>query len=322
MQDIWIPIEESRKDKEGHEAITILESLLADGHTPYSAFLDHVRSRGNVADVGAYSALSALHYLNSGEQVFALTPWQQQIFTLTDLPKGDVDIQYPYPGFFVALPERTEMLWGGTRTGWHRLCGAYVVQDPLTKGIAVVCVGRPTKNSRSVLDDAALYFHIAPKYFNDLEGWLKTLPTKPLHYAQEIDSANREAERKNRNHVMAEIARLVLNFLVYLTTPNPDVALSTWFNERRRYLKKRGKKGRRELDSLPTTPIRVVGSTIQRTATARLRETQDLTLHWVRGHYRRYRVGPGRTRVELRFVSPHLRGTVPGEDSPRIYEVK
>jgi len=324
MKDIWLQLEKTRKDAKAYELLKPIEEALSEKQlTPEQLFELDAQARNNVVAISAYSIFATAKFIECGEQVFAVTPWQQQLFEQTDLPKGDVDVQYPYPCFYLALPERQEVLWGGNATGWHRIGGAYVVQDPLSKGITVVVIGRTTEKSRNMLDDAALFFTIKPKDFGDLEGWLDRISKVPVSHNEYIDASDdNRKELDARNQVFSVVGRLVLNFLVYMTTPAPDVSMCTWFDERRRYLsKKKGKKAAKELRSLPTTPIRIVGGRVQKTAAARVREAKDVALHWVRGHYRRYHVGKGRARVELRFVSPFLRGTVPGEDGPRVYKV-
>lgn len=326
MKDIYIPVEEARKaGGESSSWVEFIQERIKMGVTAEQMFYTHAREMGGVAGVGAYSTLMIFSYLQYGEQVFALTPWQQRIFELTDLPKGDdVELLLPYNGFWIALPERKEVLWGGSVTGWHRLAGVYVAPDPVTKGIAMVALGRPTKNSRHVLDDAALYFNIEQRYFGNMEKWLETHKHLKLNYEAGIDPKDQKAEAETRNKVMELCGRLALNFLMYMSTKNPDVQESPWFKERRAFLEKKPKKNRKELGKLPVTPIKVVGAKVQKEASARMRDPsvkENLRLHWVRGHYKRYWVGKGRTTLRWVQVVPHLRGTVPSDEEARVYEV-
>lgn len=101
-------------------------------------------------------------YQRSGQQVVVLGPRMQEAFTHTSLK--DVPpryIQFPHQCFYLATPDCNLRVWGGSDTGWHRIAGAYVMEDPGEKDtLSVLIWGAANEKSVTPTDDATFWLNI------------------------------------------------------------------------------------------------------------------------------------------------------------------
>lgn len=106
---------------------------------------------------------TALLYNLHMQQVVVVGPKMQAAFGHTSLENVPVDrIRLPHPCFYVATPESEGLsLWGGERTGWHSIAGAYVAEDPTENGsLLILAWGSANEKSINALDDATFWFRL------------------------------------------------------------------------------------------------------------------------------------------------------------------
>lgn len=113
----------------------------------------------------------ALMYHWHQQQVVVVGPRMQEAFANTSLENIPIGmIQLPHPCFYLATPESENlMLWGGDRTGWHKVAGCYVAMDPCPtrKSLLVLAWGGANEKSLHALDDATFWFSL------DLDKWIQ-----------------------------------------------------------------------------------------------------------------------------------------------------
>lgn len=115
--------------------------------------------------VSAYSTTynmmrSGIAYERAGQQVIVLGPRMQEAFANTSLSDVSADhIQFPHPCFYLATPESKMKLWGGSDTLWHRVEGAYVMEEPTEPGVISILIwGAANERSKGATDDATFWF--------------------------------------------------------------------------------------------------------------------------------------------------------------------
>ena len=115
--------------------------------------------------VSAYSTTynmmrSGTAYERAGQQVIVLGPRMQEAFANTSLSEVSADhIRFPHPCFYLATPESKLKLWGGSDTLWHRVEGAYVMEEPTEPGgISILIWGAANERSKGPADDATFWF--------------------------------------------------------------------------------------------------------------------------------------------------------------------
>lgn len=103
-----------------------------------------------------------LMYEREREQVICVGPRMQAAFANTSLANVPLDmVRPPYPCFYLAVPESEDLvLWGGSRTGWHRVAGMYVVKQPHHVSFSVLAWGEANEKSIVPTDDATFWFSI------------------------------------------------------------------------------------------------------------------------------------------------------------------
>jgi len=98
------------------------------------------------------------------QQVICVGPRMQAAFANTSLANVPLDmVRLPYPCFYLATPESEDLvLWGGTRTGWHRVVGMYVVMETHRDVSALSVLAWAEANEKSIVptDDATFWFRI------------------------------------------------------------------------------------------------------------------------------------------------------------------
>ena len=105
---------------------------------------------------------SAIAYERSGQQVVVLGPRMQEAFAHTSLKDVSSEhIRFPHPCFYLATPQSKLTIWGGSDTGWHRVEGAYVMEDPSEPDVVSVLMwGAANENSQGPMDDATFWFSL------------------------------------------------------------------------------------------------------------------------------------------------------------------
>lgn len=115
--------------------------------------------------VSAYSTTynmlrSAIAYERGGQQVIVLGPRMQEAFANTSLSEVSPEhIRFPHPCFYLATPGSKLRVWGGSDTLWHRVEGAYVMEEPTEPGVVSVLIwGAANERSKGATDDATFWF--------------------------------------------------------------------------------------------------------------------------------------------------------------------
>jgi len=115
--------------------------------------------------VSAYSTTynmmrSTVAYERGGQQVVVLGPRMQEAFANTSLSEVSAEhIRFPFPCFYLATPQSKLKAWGGSDTLWHRVEGAYVMEDPAEPGVMSVLIwGAANERSQFPTDDATFWF--------------------------------------------------------------------------------------------------------------------------------------------------------------------
>lgn len=142
-----------------------------------------------------------------GQQVVVVGPRMQAAFANTSLENVPIDmLKFPHQAFYLALPENEDlMLWGGERTGWHRVAGCYVVKEPLFDSLAILAWGSANEKSLNALDDATFWFRLDLDKAN-LEGIFTETHTDS-HIEKSLDSVEGDSVLTER-----ALARDMVNF--------------------------------------------------------------------------------------------------------------
>lgn len=112
-----------------------------------------------------------LMYEREQQQVVCVGPRMQAAFANTSLANVPLDmVRPPYPCFYLAVPESEDLvLWGGARTGWHRVAGMYVVRDVNHQQLSVLAWGEANEKSLVNTDDATFWFSINLDHVETME---------------------------------------------------------------------------------------------------------------------------------------------------------
>jgi hypothetical protein len=115
--------------------------------------------------VSAYSTTynmmrSAIAYERTGQQVVVLGPRMQEAFANTSLSEVSPEhVRFPHSCFYLATPGSKIKLWGGSDTGWHRVEGAYIMEEPTEPGVLSMLIwGAANERSKAPTDDATFWF--------------------------------------------------------------------------------------------------------------------------------------------------------------------
>jgi len=74
-----------------------------------------------------YLTMHLHEYELAGRQTFIVPSSMQNALAATSLAEiAPEEFQLPYNSLYVALPECSQVIWGGTRTGWHRVGGVFL----------------------------------------------------------------------------------------------------------------------------------------------------------------------------------------------------
>lgn len=201
--------------------------------------------------------LHLAEYRRAGRQSFIVPPGMQRALAHTSLAEvRPRDIRVPYPSQYIALPECDAYLWGGEKTGWHRVAGAFlrfvqggdrVYRDrtekapPNDPGIMYLYLwGEENEKSSGPGDDASMWFafdlHEMEKEGEDLGTYFQNLIDDPNREVS-VDDMSPLAEmmglvthmprggvegEKARQGVIAAI-RVIFNTLLYLDSQDPEV---------------------------------------------------------------------------------------------------
>lgn len=311
-------------------AHSVLGALQLYGHQRMTeaAFLSAVQ----LPFTSLYIYMSARRF--GAPSVFELRDGLAEKLTLTDLNgiKPD-DVRPPLPGFYIQMPPGALELWNES-TGWHKVSLVGVAEGRSDEGLRqgrvlmVVFWCEPNARSRSPSDDNAqvVFVSLPEGYDGSVE-----------QYEASLDEAKRGAfESKSRKPFVrwdgaelsyqdgfALLRKLIVNFCLYLSSPNPDIeptgAKQVWKDVVTKVgavVKAVGPRARRQVTIGKHVALWDVGRKV-----ARLTREMTATDVLVRGHWRHQAHGPARSLRQIMWIEPHVRRPTGGE-AAHEYNVK
>jgi len=252
-----IPMLYKRVPFDGHHASTL--NLLQNRQITYteaSAFFD-------MPGVGFHRSLwlLSLHcveHLRHGQQTFVVPAGMQGALSRTSLDGVTVDdLRFPYPSFYMALPDFDREVWGGSQTQWHKVRGAFLWHEKGKREIKMPGEDEtPPENDRGILhiylwgeenerskhrgDDAsvwtALDLNEMHRKSDDLEGYLDRIlrdPSREKHDTYQDDPAAADLlgftflpttgqMREKQTESVMDALRIIFNALLYMDSDGAD----------------------------------------------------------------------------------------------------
>jgi hypothetical protein len=247
------------------------------------------------------------------------------------------DIRMPYKAFWIDLADLDWPIWGGEVTQNHRVEGMYVVSRRDRDGYGFVWLliwGGPNEKSTGKLDDAISWATLKLAPGLDAEAAVTELVSTPLRLDQTSPEFSGAVEHLDRERNLTRQAfRVAFNLALYLASDDADIEVlptpgEAELREKLERVKSPGKRKvlERQLAAKRKQPrITLVGPRIERALleTVNAGDREGPRAHWVRGHWRTYRVGAGRSQQVRRWIKPFLRGAGEVEfDQPREYRIR
>jgi len=284
----------------------------------------------NSQDRSAFELLFAIWmYRRNGHQVFCVGSELQEMFSQTSIARVPVDtLSIPYQGFYVALPDCEWLLWGGSRSQWHKVRGVYMAErfdEEDRRVLHLLFWGEPNERSKDLGDDATLWMTMDMDNASEL-GNLEAVVDlilgapghRPVHKGYvSFEKTNPEID-KILDGTCRKVIRTVFNMMLYIGTDNPDLKITQPNQKRRQKLQKRmasmrpGRSARSRLQDKmpPPTTITYVGPGIEsELSDVRHEAGKGFREHWVRGHGRWVPCGPrDDPRYQFRYIKPYKRG--------------
>lgn len=290
---------------------------------------------------------TALGYVASGQQVFVVGPKFQQLLLeteATNIPASKLKL--PYQFMYMALPGCPWRIWGGHRTGMHKIAGVYLAC--LDGKIGYLAWAKENRASFDRTDDAtfAITLDLAhvPRLSGDddavdLETFAAHLMTQANYDSSDVGIRINEAPqaaREEHHQSVINLVRVCSNLILYVNSLNaettrvqPEHTKKSNKAKKKRAAKEEAKHGACQ------AKITWVGASYER---ERERSSGhgsgEGTSMWTyrRGHFHHYWTGPrkdaagnpqlGTERV-LRWVEPQRRDMVTLVDAAaRIHKVR
>lgn len=285
--------------------------------------------------------------------VFQATDALCQMLTHTDLA-GDVPVSFfraPYNIMYIEFGQERNLDYQlyNQLSGFHTIEGAYVITyesphfegdpeearilkldpDKPTRKMEIMFVGSPL-GKENIMDDCTrnITFNIQ----DDEQPLDEMLDNHFSYFSKQVELSNTIYEgTKNMTTMDQEEfekgVRLLSKFFLYLNTSN---ALLTQKNPhadlKARIARVKQKKRAKLSNKLSKTYDRVVVGPLK--SHGAFLETVNAgkgkAVHWRRGHYHRYRVGPGRREVRLKWLPPTLINAdkLHGDDNSLVKDYK
>lgn len=301
--------------------------------TDISGFLQHEQG---LEPSAALAVECMSKYAFYGQQTFQIGPELQEMFCQTSLKSVPREaLLLPYPCFYLDLPNCPWKVWGGDHTQWHNVSGAYVVlQGDYLK---VLIWGAENEKARGPGDDATVWFSLSlEECFNehgDIEGYIDWLlmpgQSTRMNNDRGIEGLVGRDLHLKQKEAYVNIYRVAVNLILYLQTETAEIDVVS--DKRRSDLqgkigrtKNPGKKKKyeRQLGKLSKATIVKVGQTVEARMKALRSQPGVKRAHWVRGHWHRYWVGKGRTKLVPRWVLPYPKNLdAEGKVEKRTYDV-
>jgi hypothetical protein len=305
------------------------------------SMLDWMLHQTNMTHPIASRLLGAsYHYRQEGQQVYCVKPQLQAMLHETKAESVPRDkLRLPYPCLYVAFPESSWHLWGGSRTRMHQMAGAYLVQleEHVDKGLHILLWAKANERSLAKDDDASFSLGInfaeipvtsGDSSCFDVESYLEIVLNDPTRATWDPGMGVRDAEpeeQAEQDRSVRAALRVLVNLVLYLNStnaeteqePQPNLTQLRAALKRARSSKKR-KKIERQIKKATGTQVTYVGPSFDREPDPSNGADGIGTGTWVfrKGHFHHFWVGPrkdeeGRaqkgTHTVLKWVPPKRR---------------
>jgi hypothetical protein len=256
------------------------------------------------------------------------------------------DVRLPFPGLYVSFPFGEKvLLLRNQETGMHEISFVGIAEGSINGERSLFCTfwGEPKPGGRGTSDDHIYSFSFGLPDETGSTGLVALLERGDARQRQEMrdagipilidkDMARLYDQSFDFFDAVGLLRRFVVNFCLYLSSPNPDIApvrrgQPQWTQtvaeepQRKRTKVRVSKKRRTSRRKVKLKAAQYVvwevGQNIER-----LKRRSSATDILVRGHFRRQAYGPGRKQRKIIWIEPHIRlpteeGKVPGHE----YEV-
>jgi len=311
----------SRPREMGHTVKMFLQEVVNHDDGATANIAEFLRHEQGYEPSQAYSTEAMVKYGYYGQQTFQIGPELQEMFCQTSLKSVPREaLKLPYPAFYLDLPQCPWTIWGGSRTQWHNVKGAYVV----LKGDYLLLVVWGGENEKSVGpgDDATVWAKVSlDECFNehgDMEKYLDWLfdPSQGARMNNDamVEGTPTIETTLEMRETQLNLFRVAVNLILYLQTETPEIKKMP--NDRHALLTKKlagaknaGKKKKlqRQLVKLSKATVVKIGLSLEEKM-AKLRSSPSVKrAQWVRGHWHRYWTGKGRSVLVPRWIHPYPR---------------
>lgn len=293
-----------------------------------SNFEGGMKMAANLPDGVSQAMVASLSYFRrAGSQSFVVGPRLAEMFIHTSLSKifwGEIKL--PYQSIFVSLPDSKLRLWGGKRTGWHQVAGAFLTTTDNNE-LLLLIRANPNEKSSDPDDDAVQFMgvNLGVLQEKDIESAIEEVFSRPVISA--VDGDDDPDVAAEVRSVVTSVIRIIINLTQYLSCPGAEVE-----THRERGLERARKRLEEKLGTRTTPEMKkairkslrdlgphcvttVVGKTIEESweeERKRREGCQTPRLHWVRGHWKMQPYGPRKSLRKRVWIQPYERG----EDNP------
>lgn len=275
-----------------------------------------------VASVGSAIMLARSIFIESGQNVYSMGPKARETFSKLKLGKlAPKDLKLPFKGIYIDIGTNSGLkIWGGPRTKWHEVEGAYVYAIPegliatsdegsleRPEVIGVILWGPCNSRSIDPTDDAIFNVMLRTDKLTsgvDAEKHFKSI-LSGKRFAQATDETSdellgaREGLSKNSIPDIVKAVRIVLNSILYITSAEPEISEDPRVTEKRAIEKKLLKAGpskkgklKRRLAKHSTCVIRQLAPSLEASGNS-YSKGSGVSLHTVSAHWHRYWVKSG-----------------------------
>jgi hypothetical protein len=206
-------------------------------------------------------SLHCAEHLRHGQQTFVVPTGMQGALSRTSLAGVTVDdLRFPYPSFYMALPDYDREVWGGSQTQWHKIRGAFLwheqgkreikmpgeveVAPENDRGILHIYLwGEENERSKHRGDDAsvwtALDLNEMHRQSDDLEGYLDRILRDPSREKTDTYQDDPVVSdllgftflpttgqmREKQTESVMEALRIVFNALLYMDSDGAEMEM-------------------------------------------------------------------------------------------------
>jgi len=284
-------------------------------------------------NVGGQMAYQMAWHSKLGKRVYAVTSRLSEMLLQTKL-QGLLtdDLKLPERSIYIQVPLDIPLQVNNEDTGWHRLEGIYITEDSESeldcrcwRFLVVGAEKEPL--GEYVANDAIAYWRV------DLpEGAKLDRVLQQASKQMRIDTKKFDSPFVNMWDEWVKIFEYAMNVVIYATWPDCErenvmanaEARKLW--ERvQRHPPKSPKRSKAQQAFSKLIPMRrtILDRSVSNNSSRSTGSGQPLLKRVrVHGHWRRYAVGKGRAERKLKWVEPHWRGPLDGEQVERNHRLK